>query len=280
MSPSTTSQDEADRGPAVVTETVDTHIGIVRLNRPDTRNALTAEIIAGLRAAWDWAESEPELRCLIVTGTGSAFCAGADFSTLEGDLSGAAEGSHVLIARRQYLRSYYRNFLRLADMPMPTIAAVNGAAIGAGFAFTLAADLRTAAATAKMGATFTRIGLHPGGGTTYLLPRLIGLPRALELLYTGRVVDGTEAERIGLVNHAVPGEDLLDRTLELAREIAAAAPWPVRLVKQVVYEGLGIDARANLEYESFTQALLSGSEDASEGIAALRERRPPRFTGR
>jgi enoyl-CoA hydratase/carnithine racemase len=272
--------DTVDRGPAVVTEIVGDHIGIVRLNQPETRNALTPEIIAGLRAAWEWAEAEPDLRCLVVTGTGAGFCAGADFSTLQGDLSTDAGDAGSLIARRQFLRSYYDNFLRLADLPMPTIAAINGAAIGAGFAFALAADIRTAAREAKMGATFTRIGLHPGGGTTYLLPRLIGLSRALELLYTGRVIDGAEAERIGLVNHAVPGVDLLDRTLELAREIADAAPWPVRLVKQAVYEGLGIDPRANLEYESFTQTLLSGSDDAAEGIAALRERRTPKFTGR
>jgi enoyl-CoA hydratase/carnithine racemase len=252
------------------------HRVTITLNRPDVRNALTVELFDALEEALIRAASDPA-RVVVVTGSGNSFCAGADTGFLSGLGQGGDPGT-AIHDRQQGMVAYYRRFLRLAELPMPTIAAVNGFAIGAGFAFALAADLRVVAAGARMGATFTKIGLQPGGGTSYLLPRLIGLPRALELLYTGRVIDGAEAERLGIANRVAPEEGLAAAVDELADEIAAAAPRPVRGVKRAVMAGLQHDLRANLELEAWGQAGLAASHDAGEGLVALRERRPPEFS--
>lgn len=251
------------------------HRVTITLNRPDVRNALTEELFDGLEEALVRAATDPA-RVVVVTGTGNSFCAGADVGFLGGSQGG--DPGMAVGDRQRAMAAYYRRFLRLAELPMPTIAAVNGYAIGAGFAFALAADLRVVAAEARMGATFAKIGLQPGGGSTYLLPRLVGIPRALELLYTGRMIDGAEAERIGLANGCVPLADLPAAVDALADEIAAAAPRPVRGAKRAVLAGLHHDMRANLELEAWGQAGLAASHDASEGLVALRERRPPEFT--
>jgi enoyl-CoA hydratase/carnithine racemase len=138
--------------------------------------------------------------------------------------------------------------------------------------------MRVVVSEARMGASFARIGLQPGGGTTYFLPRLVGLPRALELLYTGKLIDGVEAERIGLANRCVPADELDKAVDELADAVAGAAPRPVRGAKKAVLAGLQRNLMANLELEAWGQAGLAGSHDAREGLVALRERRPPEFT--
>jgi enoyl-CoA hydratase len=252
------------------------HRVTITLNRPDVRNALTEELFDALEDAFVRVASDPA-RVVVVTGTGSSFCSGADVKFLGGLGGEDADPGTAISRRQQAMVAYYRRFLRLAELPMPTIAAVNGYAIGAGFALALAADLRVVAAEARMGATFARIGLQPGGGTTYILPRLVGIPRALELLYTGRMIDGEEAERIGLANRCVPRDTLEAAVDELADSIAGAAPRPVRGAKKAVLAGLHDDLRANLELEAWGQAGLAGSHDAAEGIRALRERREPDF---
>lgn len=252
------------------------HRVTITLNRPDVRNALTTELFDALEEALIRAATDPA-RVVVVTGTGNSFCSGADVGFLGGLGEGGSPGT-ATADRQRSMVAYYRRFLRLADLPMPTIAAVNGYAIGAGFAFALAADLRVAAHEARMGATFAKLGLQPGGGTTYMLPRLAGVPKALELLYTGRLIDGVEAERLGIANRAVPLADLDKVVDELADEIASAAPRPVRGAKRAVLAGMRPDLTANLELEAWGQAGLAGSHDAAEGIAALRERRAPEFT--
>src|SRR5689334_6627698 len=157
------------------------HRVTITLNRPEKRNALTEELFAALEDALRQAAGD-RARVVVITGAKESFCSGADLSFL-GEGIGAASPE-----RQQFMVGYYKRFLRIADLPMPTIAAINGPAVGAGFALALAADLRIAADEAKIGATFARIGIPPGGGTTFYLPRLIGLPRALELLYTGRLI--------------------------------------------------------------------------------------------
>jgi enoyl-CoA hydratase/carnithine racemase len=179
-------------------------------------------------------------------------------------------------------RSYatYAPFLSLLDVEIPVIAAMQGHAIGGGFGLALVCDFRIANREAKYGVNFVRLGLTPGMATTYLLPRLVGLPRALELLLTGRIVTGAQAAEAGLANDAVAPDAVLARAQELAREIATAAPQAVRWTKRLIYAGVGWDprqaARAEAQYQSRTQE----TEDFREGVAALLAKREPKFEGR
>ncbi|NRA01988.1 MAG: enoyl-CoA hydratase/isomerase family protein, partial [Myxococcales bacterium] len=158
--------------------------------------------------------------------------------------------------------------------------ALNGHAIGGGLGLALVCDVRVANREAKYGANFVRLGLHPGMATTYLLPRLVGVPRGVELLLTGRIVTGAEAAEIGLANHAVAPEEVLERSLEIAREVATAAPIAVRWAKRSIYRGLGWDPRTAAEHEAHAQSRTIETEDSREGIQALLEKRPAEFNNR
>ncbi len=163
---------------------------------------------------------------------------------------------------------------------MPTIAAMQGHAIGGGLGLAVVCDLRVANREARYGANFVRLGLHPGMATTYILPRLLGLPRATELLLTGRIISGAEAAELGLANYAVDAEQVLEKARELAREIAGCAPLAVRWTKRSVYRGIDWDPRRAAELEAHAQSRTLETEDAREGIRALLERRDPVFKGR
>jgi enoyl-CoA hydratase/carnithine racemase len=166
------------------------------------------------------------------------------------------------------------------DIEVPTIAAMSGHAVGGGLGLAIVCDLRVASETSRYGANFVKLGLHPGMATTYLLPRLVGVPRALELLLTGRILSGREAAEIGLVNAALPSDQVLARARELAEEIASAAPIAVRLTKQTIYRHLQWGAVEAARYEAHVQSRTLETEDSREGIAALLEKRPPVFHGR
>jgi enoyl-CoA hydratase/carnithine racemase len=250
----------------------DDAVGILTLDRPDQRNSMTAELLDGFAAASARARADGGARCVVVTGSGASFSAGADLkATLQ------REGD-----RAPHERSYamYEPFLSLLDLDVPVIGALNGHAIGGGFGLALVCDVRIGALEAKYGANFVRLGLAPGMAISYLLPRLIGLPRASELLLTGRLVDGREAERLGILNRAVPAGDVLPEAMALAREIAGAAPLAVRATKRAIRRGLALAVRDAARAEAYAQAETLGTDDAREGIAALLEKRPPRFTGR
>lgn len=248
-------------------------IGTITLNRPANRNSMDAELLPAFEEALARVQADRQLRCLVVTGTGKSFCAGADFR------SAGLAGAEGLLPQEFFMR-LYEPFLRVGDLPMPVIAAMNGHAIGGGFGLAMMCDLRVARKDARYGANFARLGLHPGMATTYLLPRLVGLPRACELLYTGRLFDGKEALAMGLVNDACEAEAVLPRALELAREIALSAPAAVRMMKQTLYRHLEWNPREAARYEAHCQSRTFEMEDAGEGIAALLEKRPPRFRGR
>ena len=258
--------------PAVLYEVAE-HVATLTLNRPDNRNSMTADLLAGLGDAVASVRSDPGVRCVVITGRGKSFCAGADFRERRDD-SAAPVSPHE--------RSYatYSHFLSLLDVEVPTIAAMQGHAIGGGLGLGVVCDLRVANGEARYGANFVRLGLHPGMATTYLLPRLMGVPRAVELLLTGRIVDGAEAAAVGLVHHAVAPAAVLPRALELAAEIASAAPLAVRWTKQAIYEGLGWDPRSAARREAHLQSRSAETEDFKEGVSALLERREPRFRGR
>ncbi len=261
--------------PAVLYD-VKHRIAEITLNRPDNRNSMTDDVLEGLRDAVGAARADFEVRCVIVTGRGSSFCAGADFK------SGAqrSESAAVYESPNERSLAMYSPFLSMLDIEVPTIAAMQGHAVGGGLGLAVVCDMRVANQSALYGANFVRLGLHPGMATTYILPRLVGLPRATELLLTGRLVSGLEAAEIGLANYAVPGDQVLERARELAAEVAEAAPIAVRWTKRSIYRGVAWDPRAWAELEAHAQSRTLETEDSREGIRALLEKRTPDFKGR
>jgi enoyl-CoA hydratase/carnithine racemase len=253
-------------------------IGVITLDRPDNRNSMTPELLSAFADAADAAIADPTARVVVITGTGRCFSAGADFrSQIQAD--GEAGGRVPQAHERSF--AMYRPFLRVLDIEVPVIGALNGHAIGGGFGLSLVCDLRVAESQSLYGANFAKLGLHSGMAISYLLPRLIGPSRAAELLFTGRRISGVEARDIGLVNHAVEGGDaVLARAMELARDIASSAPVAVRMMKRTFYAGLGWDVRRGAMDEAFAQAVTVDTEDAREGMKALLEKRPPEFRGR
>jgi enoyl-CoA hydratase/carnithine racemase len=250
-------------------------IGVITLDRPDNRNSMTPELLDAFARAAAQARGDGALRCLVVTGTGSCFSAGADFrSQVQRD----GEGRGQLPHERSY--AMYQPFLSLLDIEVPIIAALNGHAVGGGFGLALVCDLRIAASGARYGANFARLGLHPGMAITYLLPRLVGVARAAELLFTGALISGEEAAAIGLVRCALPAEQVLPEALSLAQSIASNAPLAVRATKRTLYELLDWAPRRAALHEALLQAESLQTEDAAEGMGALLEKRPPVFRGR
>jgi len=260
--------------PAVLYE-VQEGVAEITLNRPENRNAMTPDVLGGFAAAVERAKQDPELRCAIVTGRGKSFCAGADFKARREE---SVEGRFRAAHERSY--DTYAPFLSLLDLEVPTIAAMQGHAIGGGLGLAIVCDLRVANAAARYGANFVRLGLHPGMANTWLLPRLMGVPNAVELLLTGRLVDGAEALRRGLVHYAMEEARVLEKARELAREIASAAPLAVRWTKRSLYEGLAWDPKTAARREAAVQSRSFETEDFREGVAALLAKREPKFRGR
>lgn len=254
--------------------------GIVTLllNRPETRNSMTPQMGDELAHAVAELKKDAGVRVVIVRGAGKAFSSGGDLGMLARDTGLVSGGEGPTMAGSP--RDFYARFLSIVQLPVPTIAAINGHAIGAGLCLALACDVRIAVSTAKLGLTFTRLGIHPGMGATYFLPRLVGTARACDLLFTGRVFDAAEAERLGVVNRVASEAEFDEATKSWAREIASAGPLAVRLVKRAIYRGVHHSLEEMLDFESLQQSWTFTTEDAREGLQAMMERRPPRFTGR
>lgn len=247
----------------------------LRLDNPERRNALDLDLATAVRAALASAASDPSVRCVVITGTGSSFCSGADLGGL------IEQGGGNVLLRRELLGAYYRTFLDVRGLPVPTVAAVNGPAIGAGLNLALCCDLRLASPSARFGATFVRIGIHPGGGATHLLTQLVGPARAAEMVLTGEIVEAAQAVSMGLANRLVESDAALPAaTAELAERIASNAPAAVRAAKRALRLAVDHSFEALLEVEALAQAASQSTEDAVEGWTAFREKRPPRFTGR
>ncbi len=247
-------------------------IAQVTLNRPGNRNSMDREVLPAFLEVMGRLKGDSEVRCVIITGTGKSFCAGADFRNVP-----SRREAHL---PHEFLMDVYEPFLQVGEIRVPTIAAMNGHAIGGGLGLALVCDIRVAARDAKYGANFARLGLHTGMGVSYTLPRMVGVARAAELLFTGRLIDGETAERMGLVNYAVVAGEVLDKAWALAREIASCAPAAVRMIKASLYRGLDWGPRKAAELEAHCQARTLETEDAAEGIRALLEKRTPRFEGR
>ncbi len=254
----------------VVSETTG-GVRTITLNRPDVLNAIDAQLGEELFEALREAEGADDVRCIVLTGAGRGFCTGADVRDL-------TPGKTVF---GELLRTRFNRIVqRLRAMEKPVIAAVNGVAAGAGCNLALAADLRIASDRASFIEVFTRIGLVPDSGGTWLLPRLVGVGRALELMFFADPLDAAAAERIGLVNRVVPHDELMARTMEWARRLAQGPTRAYGLAKRGVDHNLAVDLRTALEYEAYLQEIAGRTEDHKEGVAAFLAKRPPAYRGR
>lgn len=244
-------------------------IYLLTLNRPKSLNALSPDLIAELDTAISQVAADSEARVLLITGSGQkAFAAGADIVAMQ-SMSG--------IQGRDFSVFALRVFRRLELMPIPVIALVNGYALGGGCELAMSCDLILASDTAVFGQPEVNLGVSPGFGGSQRLPRLVGRPMALELLYTGRQVDASEAVRIGLANHAYPAEDLRSKAMEMARLIASKGPVAVRLTKELVQRGQDLDLENACALESQVFGLLFSTQDKVEGMSAFSERRAAQF---
>ena len=248
-------------------------VATLTLNRPGARNALDLVMRQEMLAALDEVEADDSGRVLILTGAGEHFCAGGDVKSMRERRQTAAEGRR----RVQMLNTMVQ---RLVDFPRPTIAMVDGYAVGAGTNLALCCDLVIASDRAKFGELFNKIGLAPDGGGTWFLPRLVGLARAKELIFTGDVFDAAEAARIGLVNRVVPVAELRAVTRALAEKIAVGPPAVQRMAKHMLNRAATSDLPAALDLEAYSQGLAIAGDDHQEGLAAFFDKRAPKFTGR
>ena len=248
-------------------------LATITLNRPDARNAIDLTMRQELVAALDEVEADEAVRVLILTGAGGHFCAGGDVKSMRTRRLSAAEG-------RRRVELLNRLVVRLVDFPRPTLAMVDGYAVGAGTNLALCCDLVVASDRAKFGELFWKIGLVPDGGGTWLLSRMVGLARAKELIFTAEVFDAAEAGRLGLVNRVVPAAELERVTRALAEKIAAGPPGVLRLAKHMVNRAATSDLAAALDLEAYSQGLAIAADDHQEGLAAFFDKRTPTFTGR
>ena len=252
--------------------TRDAGIAVITLNCPDKLNALTVELLTELGVAIDEVGKDDDVRVVILTAEGKTFCAGAN-------LQHPIFAVESPVQRYREMDLFHKLPLQLRSLPKPVIAAVNGVVVGAGANLALSCDMIIASDKARFGQVFVNIGLHVDTGGTYLLPRSVGVPKAMELLLTGDLVDATEAERIGMINKVVPEADLQRVTRELAEKLAAGPPVALALNKASIYCNLLGDLASALDREAYCQALILNSEDNKEGIGAFLEKRKPQFKG-
>jgi enoyl-CoA hydratase/carnithine racemase len=253
---------------------VNRHIGVITLNRPDAKYAFSSEMITLWRQFVEEAKADHNVRVIIVTGKGDIFCSG-------GDIREMAEGRLRSWDMKKFLwEGLHRIIFALEDLDKPILAAINGAAMGAGLDMAIMCDLRVCSDRAKLSESYILMGLVAGDGGAYFLPRLIGIGKALELLWTGDVLSPQEALEIGLVNRVVPHDRLMEETMILAEKIASKPPLAIRMMKRAVYQAQSSTLRSHLDYISSQLALLSETQDHQEAAKAFLEKRKPVFVGK
>ncbi len=251
---------------------VDEGVLTITLNRPDVLNAFNRRMTDESQDAFKKAERDPEVRCIVLTGAGRAFSSGEDLKSRSAE--GESDFGSTLRQRYNPLVSKMRNIEK------PVLGSINGVAAGAGCSIALACDLRIASEKARFMEVFVRVGLVPDSGSSFFLPRLVGLGKALEMAFLGDEVGADEALRTGLVNRVVPAEELESATRELALRLAKAPTRAIGLAKRAINRALTMDLDQALEYEVYGQETAGSSDDHKEGIAAFLEKRTPNFTGR
>lgn len=256
-------------------------IATIRLNRPERRNAMDGATLDALGSAIKSAGDDDDVRMVIITRSGGSFCAGADTDEMMG---GSRPGPHALgdggtEGLRRRFKNAQRVILGIHKMEKPSIATVNGPAVGPGFDIACACDIRTGSTTAKFMSAFVRIGLFPGNGETSLYPRLLGLGRAAELFYTGNFLEAEEAYNAEFLNRLEAPEDLEHVTMKLAGKIAAGPPIAHRLAKMMMYRGPEMDLDTAMQMAAAAESITLSSAGHAEGLAAARERRKPEYRG-
>ncbi len=249
-------------------------VGILTLNRPEKLNAFTREMLFGLVEALDEFDAREDVHVAILTGAGRGFCSGGDIGGM-----GAGQEDRPHATKERIWQEIQAFPKRVARFEKPIIAAVNGAAAGGGMDLALACDIRIAGQSARFAETYAKIGLLPGGGGAFFLPRLIGKAQALELLWTAEFIGADTALELGLVNHVYPDDRLMEETLAMAGRIASMPPLSVRLIKRLVDQGLRSDMDTAFDLVSSHIAIARAGEDHKEAIAAFREKRPGCYKG-
>ncbi len=246
-------------------------VGIIKLNKPETRNALDMVMREELKVVFQEYEADQEIKVVVLTGEGKAFCAGGDLRTMDGAEPG-----------KGYKRLHNVQLLvkRMRNLSKPIIAAVNGAAFGAGWSLALASDFVIASEKAKFCEAFVKVGLVPDLGSMYTLPRIVGIQKAKELMMLGEPIDANEAYSLGAVNKVVPHEQLWSTAMELAEKLAAGPPLALAYMKSILHKSYEKDFEAILEYEAFAQDVCLLSADHQEARQAFFEKRKPNYIGK
>ncbi len=246
----------------------------ITLNRPSVLNAFDIGMLKRLQQVLSSVERDQVVRCVVLTGAGRAFCAGADLQSLQG------RGVGSKLSFSEDLREGFNPIvLTIRRMEKPVIAMVNGVAAGAGMGLAFACDLRIVSESAKFVESFAKVGLVPDSAATFFMPRLLGISRAMELAFTGDGIDAREAERLGAINAVVKPDEIVSRTKELAEKLAKG-PKGIGLAKRAINKALYLDVEGALDYEAHIQEIAGSSEDHKEGVKAFLEKRPAQFQGK
>lgn len=250
-------------------------VGTILLNRPARKNAFTLAMIDEWAQILQGARIDPDVRVIVLTGAGDAFCSGVDLGRYDDQ-----DKRPTPLERKQHLTDrIHRIPYALDDLDKPVIAAMNGVAVGAGLDMALMCDIRILARSARLSEGYIRVGLVPGDGGCYFLPRLVGTAKALELMLTGDFIDADEAERLGIANHVVDDDEFASTVDGMARKIADGPPVAVRTIKRAVYQSSRVDLRTALDLISSHMGVVTATDDSAEAMAAFREKRTPRFIG-
>jgi 2-(1,2-epoxy-1,2-dihydrophenyl)acetyl-CoA isomerase len=248
-------------------------VGLIRLNRPEDGNAITLEMAGELLDAAGRCDEDPQVRAVVLTGTGKMFCAGGDLKAF------AAQGHRASLYMREVTQAFHAAISRFNRMAAPVVGAINGTAAGGGLSLALATDIAVAAESAKFTMAYTKVGLTPDGSATYFLARLVGLRRAKEMVLLNPVLTASQALEWGLINRVVADDQVLPAALDLARQLAQGAPRALAEAKSLMLAGATDSLESQMELESRTIAAMVGSADGQEGIAAFLAKRAPKFSG-